>query len=300
MDTAAGKLGIRLWRLSLSVHPPGAPFIFLSRPSVRFASRTPRLPLHTADMRTFVIAGALLLTSAFGQPAPRTWRFICDYYNQDLQGHLINRQRFSALYTRGLPGDTVRWSDVTMANASGWSDFGPPQKQEFMEGFSYPHAETAHMTAPEFFRGFPPAAIQQRNLLWDTHMIEGFAADLDRLKPGVPWHVPDTSEVPLAGAGTFRHHDLQLILTGTSERNGQKCAIIDYLALFNTIEGKTPGMALVGRSDYWGQIHVSLATRQVEYATLYEEVTGQLTLQGQEKPMNISVVREGTFEPLDK
>jgi len=36
----------------------------------------------------------------------------------------------------------------------------------------------------------------------------------------------------------------------------------------------------------------------VEYATLYEEVTGELTLQGQDKPMNISVVREGTFEPL--
>jgi hypothetical protein len=73
--------------------------------------------------------------------------------------------------------------------------------------------------------------------------------------------------------------------------------VIDYRALFNTLEGKTVAFALVGRSEYWGQIWVSLATRQIEYATLYEEVLGELTLQGQEKPMTISVVRVGVFEP---
>ena len=252
-------------------------------------------------MRTFVIAGALLMTGAFGQPAPRMWRFTCDYYNMDIKGNLMNRQRYSALYTRGLPDDRVRWSGVTLSSAGAWSgDFGPAQKQEFMDGFSYRHADAVNMTAPDFFHGFPPMAMQQRNLVWDTHMIEDFAAELDRLKLGVPYHVPDTSEVPLAGVGTFRHRDLQLVLSGTSERNGQKCALIDYRALFNTLEGKAPGFALVGRSDYWGQIWVGAVSKQVEYATLYEEVSGELTLQGQEKPMNIVVVREGTFEPAEK
>jgi hypothetical protein len=249
-------------------------------------------------MRTFAITSALLLTSVFGQTAPRTWHFTCDYYNLDLKGHLYGRQRYSASYTRGLPGDAVRWSDVTVANGNGWSgDFGPAQKQGFMEGFSYPHADAANMMKPDFFRGFPPMAMQQRNLVWDTHMFEGFVADFDHLKPNVPYHVPGAGEVDLAGAGTFRNRDLQLILTGTAKRNGQDCAVIDYRALFNTLEGKTVAFALVGRSEYWGQIWVSLATRQIEYATLYEEVLGELTLQGQEKPMTISVVRVGVFEP---
>jgi len=252
-------------------------------------------------MRTFAITGVLLLASALGRAAPHTWHFTCDYYNFDVKGRLLGRQRYSASYTRGLPGDVVRWSDVTVANAGGSSgDFGPAQKQAFMEGFSYPHADIANMTNPGFFPGFPPMAMQQRNLVWDTHMFEGFVADFDHLKPNVPYHVPDVGEVALAGAGTFRHKDLQLILTGNTKRNGQDCAVIDYRALFNTLEGKTPAFALVGRSEYWGQIWMSLATRQIEYATLYEEVLGELTLPGQEKPMTISVVRVGVFEPAEQ
>ena len=56
-------------------------------------------------------------------------------------------------------------------------------------------------------------------------------------------------------------------------------------------------MALVGRSHYWGQIWVSLSTGRIEYATLYEDVLGELELQGQEKPVTINVFRIGTFEP---
>ena len=252
-------------------------------------------------MRTFVIASALLLTSALVQAAPRTWHFTCDYYNLDLKGNLSGRQRYAALYTRGLPGDVVRWSDVTVAGSKGWSDdFGPPQKQDFMEGFSYPWSKSAGNLSPDFFRGFPPMAMQQRNLVWDTHMLEGFADKLDRLTPNVPYHVPNAGDIDLAGAGTFRHRDLQLVLTGNSKPNGQECAVIDYRAFFNTIDSKTATFALVGRSDYWGQIWVSLATKQIEYATLYEEVLGEMKLPGQEKPVTISVFRIGTFEPVAK
>lgn len=259
------------------------------------------MPPHTEGMRALVITSALLLTSALAQAAPRTWHFTCDYYNLDVKGNLAGRQRYSASYTRGLRGDVVRWSDVTVASSSGWSDdFGPAQKQDFMEGFSYPWSKAAEDGSPDFFHGFPPMAIQQRNLIWDTHMFEGFVAEFDHLKPNIPYHVPNTGAMNLAGAGTFRNRDLQLILTGSSKRNGQECAVIDYRAFFNTIEGKTPAFALVGRSDYWGQIWVSLATKQIEYATLYEEVLGELTLQGQEKPMTISVVRVGVFEPAEQ
>ena len=57
-------------------------------------------------------------------------------------------------------------------------------------------------------------------------------------------------------------------------------------------------MTLNGRSDYWGQIWISLATRQVEYATLYEFVSGEMTLPGQTTPQVVSVFRIGTFEPV--
>jgi hypothetical protein len=251
-------------------------------------------------MRRVIMAGALLLTGAFGQTPPRTWRFTCDYFNFDVKGRLMGQQRYSALYTRWLPGDMVRWSDATVANASGWAGtFGPAQKQDFMEGFSYRHADFANMTKPDFFRGFPPMAMQARNLVWDTHMFEGFAeGEFEHLKPNIPYHVPDKGPIPLAGAGTFQQRDLQLILTGSTKRDGVECAVVDYRALFNALDSKTAGFALTGRSEYWGQVWVSLAAKQIEYATLYEEVLGELTLAGQ--PMTISVVRVGVFEPQQK
>lgn len=54
-----------------------------------------------------------------------------------------------------------------------------------MEGFSYPWSKSAEDLSPDFFPGFPLMAMQQRNLVWDTHMFEGFAEKLDHLTPNV-------------------------------------------------------------------------------------------------------------------
>jgi hypothetical protein len=43
---------------------------------------------------------------------------------------------------------------------------------------------------------------------------------------------------------------------------------------------------------------VSLSSRQIEYATLHEDVLGEMTLAGQDAPQTISVFRSGIFEPL--
>ena len=56
-------------------------------------------------------------------------------------------------------------------------------------------------------------------------------------------------------------------------------------------------MTLQGRSHYWGEIWVSLSTKQIEYATLYEDVLGEMKLAGQATPQVIDVFRSGVFEP---
>jgi len=57
-------------------------------------------------------------------------------------------------------------------------------------------------------------------------------------------------------------------------------------------------MTLKGRSHYWGEIWVSLSSKQIEYATLQEDVLGEMKLAGQEAPRTISVFRVGILEPL--
>ena len=56
-------------------------------------------------------------------------------------------------------------------------------------------------------------------------------------------------------------------------------------------------MTMKARSDYWGEIWVSLTTKQIEYATIYENVTGEMKFAGQDKPQNVNVFRRGTFAP---
>jgi hypothetical protein len=272
-----------------------------------------------SEVKTFVIFGMLVvgfgqtpstgqwdwtLPSSFAvkESVPQTYRVTCDYYYLDTKGNLSRRERVSAQYTRDLPEGRVRWSDVTVAESAGSPDnFGPAKPRDFMEGFSYSRASLNDMLKPEFFRGFPPAAMLERNLVWDTHMVESFGQDhFSDLDLNVPFHVPQSAGLSLAGAGTFKLKDLQLIWTGISQRNGQECAVIDYRALLNTFDVKMPGVSLIAGSHFWGQVWVSLRTKRIEYATLYEDVLGELSLEGREKPQIVSILRIGVFEPVGK
>ncbi len=220
---------------------------------------------------------------------PRTYRLSCDYFQLDTKGNPAGATiRAVGEYTRGLPDGKARWAHVTMNG----------QPREFMEGFSYLLADSANSTKPDFFQNFPPMAFQERNLVWDTVMFEGFAENyFDKLSLNVPYHeVPST--VPLAGAGQFENKDIVLTWIGISKRNGQKCALIDYAAFFNKVGIKATGFELVGRSNYWGQIWVSLATKQIEYATVYEDVLAEMKIGAQPSPQTVNVFRIGTFERI--
>jgi hypothetical protein len=220
---------------------------------------------------------------------PRTYRFTCDYIHLDVKGNPAGMtQKVAGEYTRGLPDGKVRWNNVTVNG----------QKRDFMEGFTYRLAGRDDAVKPEFFRSFPPMAFQERNLVWDTMMFEYFGQDFfDKLNLNVAYHV-EPSTVPLAGAGQFENKNIELTWIGISKRNGQTCALIDYRAFFNKLDVKTAGIGLVGRSHYWGQIWVSLATRQIEYATLYEDMLGELKLGAQPTPQLMNVFRIGAFERI--
>jgi len=228
---------------------------------------------------------------------PRTYRFTVDYQSANPQGVVVQRQRIVGEYTRGLAGGEVQWKNVAQADADGASGpFGAPQKRGFMEGFRYKNDLGATMQ-PEFFKGFPPTAVFERNLVWDTGMMELFGQGyFEKLKLNEPYHAMANQDVKMPAMGTFHNRDVVLEWVGRSYRNGQECALIDYRAFLNPLEIATGGMTLRARSDYWGQIWVSLKTKQIEYGTLYEEVLGEMKLPGQAAPQPLSVFRSGVLE----
>jgi hypothetical protein len=230
---------------------------------------------------------------------PRTYRFTVDYDTANVTGDVVHRQRVTGDYTRGLANGEVEWKNVGEAQADGaTAPFPAPQKQDYIEGFHYPLGSPDTLK-PDFFKSFPPSAVFERNLIWDTGMFESFGQNFfDQLKLNVPLHISSGQDVKMPDVGTFHTRDIVLEWVGRSQRNGQDCAVIDYRAFFNPLELATGGVTIQGRSDFWGEIWVSLATKQIEYATIYEEVSGQLKLPNQDTPQPLSVFRSGTLEPL--
>jgi hypothetical protein len=230
---------------------------------------------------------------------PRTYRFTVDYNMAGSKGEIFQRVRLTGDYTRGLPAGDVLWKNVAQADADGaTAPFAAAQKRDFMEGFRYRN-DAASTMKPDFFKGFPPTAVRERNLVWDTVMLEMFGQNFfEHLKLNEPYHYLSEQDVHMADVGTFHNRDVVLEWVGRSQRNGQDCALIAYQAFFNPVEIVNGGMTLKARSDYWGQIWVSLATKQIEYATLYENVAGEMKLAGQDTPQAINVFRSGVLEPL--
>ncbi len=103
----------------------------------------------------------------------------------------------------------------------------------------------------------------------------------------------------MPGVGKFHNQDVVLEWVGRSRRNGEDCAVIEYQAFFNPLEIAVGGMTMRGRSDYWGQIWVSLTTKQIEYGTIYESVVGEMKLPGQEAAQTVNIFRNGSLEPVN-
>ena len=230
---------------------------------------------------------------------PRSYRMEVEYNTANTKGEVIFRQRLSGDYTRGLPAGEVMWKNVTQADAAGpTSPFPTPQKQDYMEGFHYRNNAADSMN-PDFFKGFPPTAVVERNLVWDTGMLEMFGQNyFEHLKLNEPYHAISNEDENMPGVGVFHNRDVVLEWIGRSQRNSQDCALVRYQAFFNPIDIATGGMTLKGRSDYWGEIWVSLTTKQIEYGTLYEVVVGEMKLPGQDTTQVINVFRSATLDPV--
>ena len=228
----------------------------------------------------------------------RAYRFTVDYNTANTKGEVVYRQHVTGEYTRGLPNGEVAWKNVTVAEVAGPTAALPAaQKRDFIEGFRY-HNDLGSTMKPDFFKGFPPAAVVERNLVWDTGMLEMYGQKyFDHLKLNEPYHSMSNENVAMPGLGTFHVRDTVLEWMGRSRRNGHDCALIRYQSFFNPVEIATGGMTLKGRSDYWGEIWVSLANREIEYATLYEVVVGEMKPPGQDTTQVINVFRIGTLEP---
>jgi hypothetical protein len=233
------------------------------------------------------------------EDGPQRYKITVDYLNLDTLGNPLGKERVTGEYIRALPDGKVRWNNVRIAKAKSFDQpFTEGEIQSYMEGFTYNLSKREDMLKKEFFRGFPDTEIKTKNLVWDMHMIEQLSWDhFNKLEINRPYAIQSQPEdVPLAGAGTFQNRRIELTWVGLSKRNNEICALIQYQAFMNKFNTSMGNMSFQGRSHYWGDIWVSLKDKQIEYATLFEDVLVEFALPGKEGKQLIGVLRKGTFE----
>ncbi len=231
---------------------------------------------------------------------PQAYRLVCVYSYRDFYGNVKRRKRISADYVRALPGSYAEWRNVRISEAAGMEEpFPEGEVQDYLNGFRYRPSE-ADIFDESFFTDFPPGMSEPRTLIYDMAMAEEFAWDyFDQLRLNEPFlPEPDAGTMKLGEGGTFRNQDLRITWIGTSEMNDERSAVIQYRSLFNPMDLRMPGMRIKGRTNYWGEIWVSLEDKQIEFSTLYEDGLMEIALEGSTNKTITNVFREMTFEKV--
>lgn len=247
----------------------------------------------SSDVYKHVLSGEIPPTTT-RSIAPAKYHFTTEYTTLDRQGTQTGTRIVTADFTSS--DKEVHWTSVTVGPAAG---HGQPatkaERQAYMEGFHYPR-DAQQITSAEFFRSFPQNSNDEKDLVWDELMFHSFASDIDRLRLNEPV-TAQSGDVVLGGAGQFTNRQIELTLQGVGRRNGEDCLLIHYEALLNRFTLNEGPVTVSGRSDYSGTLWVSIRTRQIQYATMLEEVAGIISnIPGAPGPQPLNILRTATLE----
>jgi len=256
----------------------------------------------TNDLVKVLEKGKLPADLQLLEEKPQNYTVTTDYFHKDIFGNFFQKERYQGTYTRALDNGKVKWTDVTKETVNDEkTPFGNGSPLAFMEEFSY--TVSVDMMKAESFPNFPPNEVNSKNLVWDVMGIEGFSwLYFDSLKLNIPFAAPAfNGKIPMEGIGTFENKNIVLTWTGVTLKNNEPCAVIDYLAMDNpldlSIDSEYFKLIAKGRSHYWGTIQVSLTDKQVEGATLHEDVILDMVLPDGKKQLTNST-RLITMEKL--
>lgn len=123
---------------------------------------------------------------------------------------------------------------------------------------------------------------------------------LDSLKLNVPFY-PDffqNHQADFEEYVNFNTKKLNITWTGISKINEKECALIYYKSMYNPINADNETMFLDGHSCFWGNIWISLDTRQIEYATMNEDLIYKVKIKSNDYKQQINMQREVKLEKI--
>jgi hypothetical protein len=226
-------------------------------------------------------------------------------YNRDIAGNVKNKIRLTARYTRWVEDGAVhcRWNDVRVAGTTDASEpFAEGGRLDYMEGFSYTVSE--EIMGEDLYAFVPDENLKHlvKTLVWDAATFEPVFWDhFEEFKLNEQYVVADFEDldVRMGDWGSLRMKDLKMAWVGVSKANEEPCAVIDYESFSNPVVSRTPLMNVDGRSLYWGGLWISLEDKQVERATLNEDVMMKLSYAGVDESTITDMQRDVLFAKVN-
>lgn len=159
---------------------------------------------------------------------------------------------------------------------------------------------TIFVVEEKFYANFPDNEVKHliKTLVWDAIGIETFAwSCFDKLKLNEPYQPSEFSDliIKMGEWGALKMKGLKLVWSGISRMNGEICALIQYKSLCNPVTSNANNMTINGRSLYWGGIWISLQDKQIEYATMNEDVMMEMNMPGASQKNLLNMQREVIF-----
>jgi hypothetical protein len=197
-----------------------------------------------------------------------------------INGHKINCNAVKATYIAGLKNDSVSWKDVSLAQINDFqqNDYNGTNLPSF-NGFTYKVSET-NFLKDEFYKTIPPEQIDLAKwLVSDAIQMQGLAwyvfDSLEFNKPFIPKFLSNY-DIKFQDWVTFTSRYQKLVWSGIAKYNNEVCAIVKFESLYNPLKVENEQMTVKGRSLYYGEMWISLMDKQVEYASMVEDVIMKL------------------------
>lgn len=211
----------------------------------------------------------------------RSYQLTTDYYDYDFKSNFLIKRRINGIIT--YDNDFAEWKDVYYAESKVADEiYLQGEKQNFMQNFRYQPKE--EILATDFFqKKLPQANPYAMNLIWDALCFESLAYwGWDSLKLNQEHQLQDKNSNLNLAIGSFENKDVRMTWIGVTQINDEICAILKYSVMNNPLKVAFENISMSGRSHYWGEIYVSLSDKQIEYASLMEDVLTDMNIKGQD------------------
>ena len=232
------------------------------------------------------------------------YRMTVDFKRRDLNGRLnvydIISGKIIQISQQSVIENAFQLADVSVI---GISEQGQSKQNiDELEGLNF-KIQGDNFTSLDFYKDFPPAHVERiRTFIQDKVAFEAWGLMyLDSLILNIPFYPSlfQNQQADFEQSVNFNTQKLNITWLGYSKINGKDCILVYFKSMYSPFLVDNDNMTVNGRSCFWGNIWIFPDTRQIEYATMNEDIVSHLKLKGNNFEQQFTTQRELIYERIE-